>query len=102
MKESNLIKDKIDSYKKECGASCLVAVSKYTDDESVMAAYKVGQRDFGESRVPDLLRRASFFKEIGSTDVCWHFIGHIQTNKLNKLLSVPNLKYIHSVDSLKL
>ncbi len=102
MERTELIKARVSKFKDEFGLDKLVAVTKYTDDESVNAAYLAGVRNFGESRVSDLIRRAETFKQDGFVDINWHFIGHVQSNKVSKLLTVPNLKYVHSIDSLKL
>jgi len=80
----------------------LVAVTKYSPLQDITLAYYHGHRDFGENRVQDLLEKANAFKEKEFEEVKWHFIGHLQSNKVNKLLKVPSLKYIHSVDSIKL
>ena len=75
----------------------LVAVSKYHTIEQIAGAYAEGCRDFGESRVQELtLKQAALPK-----DIRWHFIGHLQTNKVRDLLRLrPYL--IQSVDSLHL
>ncbi len=72
----------------------LVAVSKYHSIEQIADAYAAGCRDFGESRVQELqVKQAALPK-----DIHWHFIGHLQTNKVRSLLKLrPYL--IHSVDS---
>ncbi len=72
----------------------LVAVSKYHSAEQIAEAYAAGCRDFGESRVQELkLKQATLPK-----DIRWHFIGHLQTNKVRDLLRLrPYL--IQSVDS---
>jgi len=77
----------------------LVAVTKNATVEQLLDLYKEGLRDFGENRVQELIRKES---ELGDKDINWHFIGPIQRNKVKKLLKVKNLKYIHSIDSLKL
>ena len=61
-----------------------------------MQAYNAGQRVFGESRAQELVQKASAMP----SDVEWHFIGHLQTNKLKMV--VPLVKMIHSIDSEKL
>lgn len=71
----------------------LLAVSKYQSDENVLHAYDEGQRLFGESHVQDLVRRY----ETMPKDIEWHFIGHLQTNKVRQIL--PFVRLIHSVDS---
>ena len=73
----------------------LLAVSKTFPVSSILEAYEAGQRDFGESRVQEFVPK---YQQI--PDLSWHFIGHIQKNKLNKLLDTE--VFIHSVDSLEL
>ena len=74
----------------------LVAVSKFHPAEAVMAAYEAGQRSFGESRVQEFEQKAACL----SSDINWHFIGHVQTNKLARLIG--RVALIESVDSLRL
>ena len=74
----------------------LVAVSKFHPVEKLMEAYSAGQRIFGESRVQELVQKAQEMP----ADVQWHFIGHLQTNKVRALL--PHVSLIHSVDSERL
>ena len=74
----------------------LVAVSKFHPLEALREAYDAGQRDFGESRVQELAAKAAAMP----ADVRWHFIGHLQTNKVRQLL--PSVYLIHSIDSLHL
>ena len=65
-------------------------------DDAIMQAYNAKERDFGESRVQELLCKY----EILPKDIRWHFIGHLQTNKVKQI--VPFVYMIHSVDSLRL
>lgn len=74
----------------------LVAVSKTKPDEMVLEAYKAGQRIFGENKVQDLVDRESRLP----SDIEWHFIGHLQRNKVKYL--APFIDTIHAVDSLRL
>lgn len=74
----------------------LVAVSKFHPESSLMEAYAAGQRIFGESRAQELVRKAATMPG----DVQWHFIGHLQMNKVRTV--VPLVSLIHSIDSLKL
>ena len=75
----------------------LVCVSKYQPVEAIREAYEAGERHFGESRVQELKTKIPLLPE----DIRWHFIGHLQTNKVRDLLKLhPFL--IHSVDSLRL
>ena len=75
----------------------LVAVSKFHPVESILEAYEAGQRVFGESRPQEF---ASKVETIGKTDIEWHFIGHLQTNKLKMVL--PYASMVESVDSVHL
>lgn len=74
----------------------LVCVSKFHPIAAIREAYEVGERDFGESRVQELLLKQ---KELPN-DIRWHFIGHLQTNKVKQI--IPFVYLIHSVDSLHL
>ena len=74
----------------------LVAVSKFHPAEAVMEAYRAGQRIFGESRPQELYAKARELPD----DIVWHFIGHLQTNKLKLVL--PYVSMVESVDSLHL
>lgn len=74
----------------------LVAVSKFHPVEALMKAYDCGQRAFGESRANELVAKASALPH----DVEWHFIGHLQTNKVRSI--IPHVSLIHSIDSEKL
>jgi PLP dependent protein len=73
----------------------LVAVSKTKPAEDIKALYDLGQRDFGENYVRELVGKQKQLPD----DIRWHFIGHLQTNKVKMLL--PGVQLIHSVDSLK-
>ena len=74
----------------------LVAVSKFHPVEALREAYEAGQRVFGESRAQELVAKQ---KQL-PTDIEWHFIGPLQSNKVKEI--VPFISLIHSVDSLKL
>jgi pyridoxal phosphate enzyme (YggS family) len=74
----------------------LVAISKYHPSEYIMAAYEEGQRVFGESHEQELRQKHEQLPE----DIEWHFIGHLQTNKVKYI--VPYITMIEAVDSLKL
>ena len=74
----------------------LVAVSKYHSNEAILEAYDEGQRIFGESKVQAMVAKYETLPK----DIEWHFIGHLQTNKIKYLANFVNL--IHGVDSLKL
>jgi len=74
----------------------LVAISKYHPNEKILAAYEEGQRIFGESHEQELKRKHTELP----ADIEWHFIGHLQTNKVKYI--VPYISMIEAVDSLKL
>ncbi len=74
----------------------LIAVSKTKPVEDIQEAYDAGQRIMGENKVQDLVAKT----EVLPVDIDWHFIGHLQTNKVK--LIAPFVKLIHAVDSLKL
>src|SRR3954469_9989791 len=74
----------------------LVTVSKTKPNELLMEAYDAGQRDFGENYVQELVDK----HEQLPRDIRWHFIGHLQSNKVKYI--APFVHLIHGVDSLKL
>jgi PLP dependent protein len=74
----------------------LVCVSKFHPNETLLEAYQCGERVFGESKVQELCGK----QESLPTDISWHFIGHLQSNKIKYI--VPFVELIHGVDSYKL
>ena len=74
----------------------LVAVSKFHPIEALQEAYEGGQRIFGESKVQEMTQKYEALPK----DIEWHFIGHLQTNKIKYM--VPYVALIHGVDSYKL
>lgn len=74
----------------------LVAVSKFHPNEAIMEAYEAGQRIFGESKVQEMTQKYESLPK----DIEWHFIGHLQTNKIKYM--VPYVTLIHGIDSYKL
>ncbi len=74
----------------------LVCVSKFHPHESIIEAYQAGERIFGESKVQELCEKYESLPK----DIDWHFIGHLQTNKIRFI--VPFVSLIHGVDSVKL
>src|SRR3982751_5430207 len=74
----------------------LVAVSKTKPVEDIQALYDLGQRDFGENYVQELVDKEAVLPK----DIRWHFIGHLQSNKVKYI--VPFVQLIHGVDSLNL
>ncbi|RGN33346.1 YggS family pyridoxal phosphate-dependent enzyme [Bacteroides oleiciplenus] len=74
----------------------LVAVSKFHPNEAIEEAYRAGQRVFGESKVQEMTAKYESLPK----DIEWHFIGHLQTNKIKFI--VPYVSLIHGIDSYKL
>jgi len=74
----------------------VIAVSKTQDQEAIMEAYAAGHRSFGENKVQELTTKALALP----SDIHWHFIGHLQTNKVRSI--VPFIHLIHSIDTFKL
>tara|TARA_B100000497_G_C7566291_1_gene341404 strand:+ start:113 stop:754 length:642 start_codon:yes stop_codon:yes gene_type:complete len=86
----NSIKDEIDKKVK------IVVVSKTRSKKEILDIYNKDHRDFGENKVQEILEK----HEKLPNDIRWHFIGHLQTNKVKYI--IPFISLIHSVDSLKL
>lgn len=74
----------------------LVAVSKFHPNEAIEEAYTAGQRIFGESKVQEMTGKYESLPK----DIEWHFIGHLQTNKIKYM--APFVSMIHGIDSYKL
>ena len=91
----------IEQYKKISGFCAernvtLVAVSKIKPEADIMALYNLGHRDFGENYVQELVAKA----EVLPKDIRWHYIGHLQSNKVKYI--APFVHLIHGADSEKL
>ena len=103
-----MIKETIKKLNSELPATVkLVAVSKFHPFEAIEEAYQAGQRIFAESRPQELLAKVKRLEEIRAvrgeaymSDIEWHFIGHLQTNKLKMVL--PYVSLVQSVDSVRL
>ncbi len=104
-----MIRDIISKLHSELPAAVkLAAVSKFHPFESIIEAYGAGQRIFAESRPQELAAKVARLEEIRAergepsymADMEWHFIGHLQTNKLKMVL--PYVSLVQSVDSLRL
>lgn len=74
----------------------IVAVSKLKSADDILKAYNAGQKIFGENRVQELVRKYNSLPR----DIEWHFIGHLQSNKVRRIASFVNM--IHSVDTFRL
>lgn len=97
MKDNSYIADRIKTISATLPKGVtLIAVSKYHPAEAIREAYNAGQRDFGESKAQDLVIK---HQELPS-DIQWHFIGHLQSNKIKYI--APFIHLIHSIDSLRL
>jgi len=84
--------------RKTAAAPLLIAVSKTQPAAAVRAAYALGQRDFGENYVQELVQKATALAELDG--LRWHVIGHLQRNKVKHV--VEHAQAVHSVDSLGL
>ena len=100
MNRAALIRNRLETLRAEvAGRAKIIAVSKYYPASDILLAYEANQRDFGESRVQELQQKAA---ELVHLDIIWHFIGHLQTNKIRALFNIKGLGAIHAVDSVKL
>ena len=104
-----MIKEVIHRLNRELPATVrLVAVSKFHPFEAIQEAYDAGQRVFAESRPQELLAKVRRLEDLRAergepdymSDLHWHFIGHLQTNKLKMVL--PYVSLVQSVDSVRL
>jgi len=92
-----MVAEKTEYYLKELPKGVkLVAVSKTKPEELIMEAYNIGHKVFGENKIQDLVRKYENMPK----DIEWHFIGHLQTNKIKYI--APFVSLIHAVDSFKL
>jgi pyridoxal phosphate enzyme (YggS family) len=94
------IREQIDKIAKDCGRNPqdiqLIAVTKTCPIEPIKQAYQAGCRDFGENRVQEALEKIPSL----NPDIKWHFIGTLQSNKINKV--IPSFYLIHSVNHVEL
>ncbi len=106
MDEINRIKENLVNIRKNIEEACkrsrrsaesvrLLIATKYADIPQVKNLYNLGLREFGENRAEELLLKSEKIEN----DAVWHFIGHLQTNKIKKV--IPVAEYIHSIDSIK-
>lgn len=80
----------------------LIAVTKTKPIEMILHAYQLGQRHFGENYVQELVEKSRHPSLVKLDGICWHFIGHLQRNKCNNLVSCPHLWAVETVDSERL
>lgn len=91
------VSDKLNDIKKTLPENVkLVAVSKFHGVDAILEAYNSGQRVFGESRMQEIDQKQDLLPK----DIEWHFVGHLQTNKVKKI--VPYIHTVQSVDSWRL
>jgi len=85
------------AYQRKPESVLLLAVSKTKSAKDIAAAYRAGQRHFGESYCQEAQKKQ---QELGAFDITWHFIGPIQSNKTKAIAT--HFAWVHSVDSLKI
>ena len=99
MSNELIIPQQIDLVRQKIPADVrLIAVSKQVSVSAIRIAYDCGIRDFAENRLQEAIAKQEQLQDL--SDICWHFIGHIQTKKARKVLE--HFSWIHSLDSLKL
>ena len=86
--------------KSHLASPTLIAVSKSQSVEAIQELYQLGHRDFGENYAQELVAKDEALKGRGISDIRWHFIGHLQSNKVKALL--PRIYSIHTLSSFKL
>jgi PLP dependent protein len=74
-----------------------ICASKYFSVEQIRRIYELGTRHFGENRVQDLIRKKASLRDL---EITWHFIGHLQTNKVKDIIG--HITYLHTLDRIKL
>jgi PLP dependent protein len=102
MDRTNYITNQINKIREQIKPAKLIAVTKYASIDDAKTVYSNDHYDLGEARVSQLQERSQEFYDSSLDKVRWHFIGNIQTNKINRLLKTPNLFAIHSVHSKKI
>ncbi|MBB1486438.1 YggS family pyridoxal phosphate-dependent enzyme [Oceanospirillum sediminis] len=90
------IRQSCERYQRSPDTVTLLAVSKTKPAEALKAAWQAGQRDFGENYLQESLEKQEILKDL---DICWHFIGPIQSNKTRAI--AESFQWVHSVDRLK-
>ena len=92
-----MLNKNIDEIIKRCGDATIVAATKYKTSKFLTELLDKGINNFGENRALDFLEKYQNLKEY---DIVWHFIGHLQTNKVSSVIN--KISYLHSLDSIKL
>jgi pyridoxal phosphate enzyme (YggS family) len=101
MLSKDVLSQKLLSLQSQLKGSHLLIVSKTRSEDEIRSYYDLGHRDFGENRVQELQEKAEHLSSV-CPDIRWHMIGHLQSNKINQLFSIPNLWAVHSVDDAEL
>lgn len=91
-----MIRNHYEKVKENIGSARLCIVTKKRSVAEIMSYYEAGERDFAENKAQELLRKVPELPE----DIRWHFIGHLQRNKVKDIL--PHVSLIQSLDSLRL
>ena len=91
------IQQAAERYHRDPSSICLLAVSKRKSAETIRAAYRCGQRDFGENYLQEAQQK---ILSLADLDICWHFIGAIQSNKTR--IIAEQFDWVHCVDRLKI
>ncbi len=96
------IKENLEIIKKQINLenTRILAVTKYVGVQEIIQAYEAGIKNLAENKIQDAESKRRSLPQYINDDIIWHFIGHLQTNKVKK--TVGNYEYIHSVDTLKL
>lgn len=80
-----------------------MAVSKTKPAEAIIDAYSAGQLNFGENYVQELIEKANNPEILAKCkDIKWHFIGHLQSNKVNKIINLPGLYMVQTIHNQKI
>ena len=88
---------KIKELLKVCDGKTIIATTKYVDSSTMKELFNYGINNFAENRVNVFLGK---YDELKDLNIIWHFIGHLQTNKVKKIIN--KIDYLHSLDSIKL
>jgi PLP dependent protein len=96
LSRKDLFAQKLSGLRAQLGKAQLLIVTKYRSPEDIQLYYELGHRDFGENKVQELATKAEVLQQC-CPEIRWHFIGHLQSNKINQLFRLPQLSAIHSV-----
>lgn len=91
------IQSNLEKVKRSTHGQVIIAATKYVDDDVIRQLFHLGVKDMGENRVQDFIRKQ---EKLIDLPIRWHFIGHLQTNKVKMVIN--KIDYLHSLDSEKL